>query len=149
MLTEKWFRMKRGVSFSIFSNMIKPITSLLLALCLTSCDTMLDAMLETPSTSSGRPTNQARPANQVLSQAQVARIFFEAYKNHDRAAAAKVASPEALNKLSWSWDPVPPSNLRLEQTGGYAIAYDGGSIQLVFNIGNYGANVADVVVTAD
>ena len=110
---------------------------------------MLDAMLETPSTSSGRPTNQARPANQVLSQAQVARIFFEAYKNHDRAAAAKIASPEALNKLSWSWDPVPPSNMRLEQTGGYAIAYDGGSIQLVFNIGNYGANVADVVVTAD
>ena len=116
---------------------------------------MLDAMLETPSTGSGRSTNQARPTNQVspfehvLSEAEVARMFYQAYKNHDRAAAAKIASPEALNKLSWSWDPVPPSNLRLEQTGGYAIAYDGGSIQLVFNIGNYGANVADVVVTAD
>ena len=112
---------------------------------------MLDAMLETPSTSSGRPTNQARPANQVLSQAQVARIFFEAYKNHDRAAAAKVASPEALNKLSWSWDPVPPSNLRLEQTdNGYAIVYDGGAIHLdIFSDGHVGANVADVLLTAD
>lgn len=125
--------------------MIKYITSILFAFGLTSCDTLLEAALETPSTNSGVSSNQ------VLSEGQVARIFYNAYKNHDRAAASRVADSAALNKLSWSWDPVPPSNMRLEHTdNGYAIAYDGGAILLdIFSDGHVGANVADVRLIAD
>ena len=126
--------------------MLKLITSILIAFSLTSCEVLVDALLETPSSSSGGGATK-----QVLSEAQVARIFFQAYKNHDRSAAARVASSEALNKLDWSWDPSPPSNLRLEQTdSGYAIAYDGGAILLdIFSDGHVGANVSDVRLIAD
>ena len=123
--------------------MLKLFTSIFIVFSLTSCEVLLDTILETPSSSSGGA------AKQVLSEAQVARIFFQAYKNRDRRAAARVASPEAINKLEWDWD--PPSNLRLEETdSGYAIAYDGGTILLdIFSDGHVGANVADVRLIAD
>lgn len=119
------------------------LSALTLALSLTSCETLLppDGADEPGAVSSGS----------VLTEAQAAQRFFQAYKYHDRYAAAKVASDAALDKLNWDASSGSASNLRLEETdSGYAIAYDGGAIHLqIFSDGHVGANVADVNVTAD
>ncbi|WP_395745740.1 hypothetical protein [Prosthecobacter sp.] len=119
------------------------LTALTLSLSLASCDTLPPPDgVDEPGAVSSRP---------VLSEAQVAQRFFQAYKSHNRAAAAKVASSTALDKLSWDASAGSASNLRLEQTDdGYAIAYDGGAILLtILSDGHVGANVADVEMIAD
>jgi len=87
----------------------------------------------------------------ALSADDVARRFYEAYRNHDRVAAAKVADPKALDKLRWDAAAGSPSNLRLEATvEGWAIAYDGGATHLeILGDGHVGHRVVDVRQTAD
>lgn len=123
--------------------LLAALPALALALSLTSCDT-----LPPPD---GVDEPGAVSASSILTEDQVARRFFQAYKNHNRAAAAKVASSTALDKLSWDASAGSASNLRLEQTdSGYAIAYDGGAILLtILSDGHVGASVADVEMIAD
>jgi hypothetical protein len=87
----------------------------------------------------------------ALSADEAARRFFEAYRDHDRAAAARVADPAALDKLVWDASAGSPSNLRLEATVvGWAIAYDGGATHLeILGDGHAGHRVVDVRQTAD
>ncbi len=117
--------------------------ALTLALSLTSCETL------PPPDGVDEPGAVSKAS--ILTESQVAQRFFQAYKNHNRAAAAKVASDTALDKLNWDADAGSSSNLRLEHTdNGYAIAYDGGAILLsIFSDGHVGANVADVEMIAD
>lgn len=119
------------------------LAALTLAFGITSCETL------PPPDGADEPG--AVSTASILTEAQVAQRFFQAYKTHNRAAAAKVASSTALDKLSWDASAGSSSNLRLEQTdNGYAIAYDGGAILLsIFSDGHVGANVADVEMIAD
>jgi hypothetical protein len=123
--------------------LLASLSALTFALSLPSCDT-----LPPPD---GVDAPGSVTAGSILTEAQVAQRFFQAYKAHNRAAAAKVASATALNKLSWDASAGSSSNLRLEHTdSGYAIAYDGGAILLnILSDGHVGASVADVEVTAD
>lgn len=123
--------------------LLASLSALTLALSLTSCD-----VLPPPAEAN---TSGDLHSSIILSEAQVAQRFFHAYKTHNRAAAAKVASSTALDKLTWDASAGSASNLRLEQTdNGYAIAYDGGAILLtILSDGHVGANVADVEMIAD
>ncbi len=62
-------------------------------------------------------------------QAQVAQLFFDAYKLHDRRAAQSVASKQALDKLAWSSKAGSNDTLRLMDNT--HIYYEGGSIELI------------------
>ncbi|MBN8422210.1 MAG: hypothetical protein J0L73_25065 [Verrucomicrobia bacterium] len=128
---------------SLTRRLLGTLSALTLAFSLTSCDTL-------PPPDGVDEPGAVSPAS-VLTEAQVAQRFFQAYKNHNRAAAAKVASSTALDKLNWDASAGSASNLRLEQgDNGYAIAYDGGAILLtILSDGHVGANVADVEMIAD
>ena len=82
------------------------------------------------------------------SQHLAALSFFEAYRDHNRKAAQKVAEEQALNKLVW--DSSSGDNTTLKLMDDSHIYYEGGSIQLKFQKTRDGKwLVSDVSMTAD
>lgn len=131
-------------------NVWPALAALLLGCCLTSCETTIPGC---PFLSGPHEETQGEPrAANILTADQVARQFFDAYKRHDRAAAAKVASPKAINKLVWDAKAGRNTTLELQETdkGDWVILYEGGFIELIIlGDGHVGSSVVDVKMHAD
>lgn len=111
--------------------------AILLGSIITSCETV--------------PFGEPR-ARTVLTEEEAARRFFEAYKSHNRLAASRVASPEAINKLNWNPLAGIGATLELQETdrGDWVILYDGGFMELVIRgDGHVGHKITDVRMNAD
>jgi hypothetical protein len=118
--------------------------ALILGFTFSACETI-------PGLSTAEPQGEPR-AKTVLTAEQVARQFFEAYKKHDRAAAAKLASPQVINKLHWDPKAGKNTTLELQETdkGDWAILYEGGWIELeILGDGHVGSHIVDVKMHAD
>lgn len=82
------------------------------------------------------------------SQAQAAQLFFDAYKDHDRAAAQSVAAESAIKKLVWKAS--AGTNPTLKLMDNTHIYYEGGSIELKMQKNAAGRwFIADVGLYAD
>lgn len=106
-----------------------------------------------------RPAPRAEPVTEpdrsadgeptgAKSQALAAQQFFDAYKAHDRAAAAKVAAETTLKKLIWKTGAGDNPTLKLMDNT--HIYYEGGSIEMKLQQTAGGRwFVADVTLYAD
>jgi hypothetical protein len=120
------------------------LAALILSATLPSCETIPGLAL---------PEAEGEPrAKTTLTKEQAAQKFFQAYKSHNRLAAAQVATPEAIRKLNWNPLAGSASNVQLQENdeGDYVITYDGGAIHLqIFGDGHVGHTVSDVRISVD
>lgn len=101
-----------------------------------------------PRSKNDAPATADKGAAGASTRRQAAQYFFEAYRKHDRQAAAAVASERVLNKLVWNKQAGENESLKLMDDS--HIYYEGGSIQLKFEKTKDGRwIVSDVGMTAD
>ena len=81
----------------------------------------------------------------LLSPDQVARQFFAAYRDYNKAAARRVSSKEVVNLLDWSARRPRGANLSL---GGHRI-YNGEKVieMIIHSDGHVGANIVELEIT--
>ncbi|MFT5471215.1 MAG: hypothetical protein ACI8UO_006348 [Verrucomicrobiales bacterium] len=81
-------------------------------------------------------------AEVMYDHSQVKQMFLEAYQKGNRSAALKVASPQAVRKLTWNGDPEAflEGDAILSGEGGFEIK------MIIYSDGHVGANISDVIV---
>lgn len=94
------------------------------------------------------PEQEQSAPDGAKTKAQAAKLFFDAYKSHQRKAAQAVAADKALDKLVWSKD--AGDNPTLKLMGDSHIYYEGGSIALTMKKNEAGRwFISDVTLFAD